>query len=94
MMLEENTLGELLSNPKIQLIAKDAIRNMDLSKEEFWNKTLKQMKEEQGLPENVFFHYDTPLTVEHEIQVLRQAGFSDVRILKEWGTTFTLIAKR
>ena len=46
MMLEENTLGELLSNPKIRLIAKDAIRNMDLSKEEFWNKTLKQMKEE------------------------------------------------
>ena len=64
----------------------------DAEKENFQN--LKQMKEEQGLPENVFFHYDTPLTVEHEIQVLRQAGFSDVRILKEWGTTFTLIAKR
>ena len=37
---------------------------------------------------------DTPLTVEHEMQVLRQAGFADVRILKEWGTTFTLLAKR
>ena len=46
MLLEENTLGELLSDPRIRLIAKDAIRNMDLSKEEFWNKTLKQIKEE------------------------------------------------
>ena len=52
------------------------------------------LKEEQGLPGNGFFHYDTPLTVDHEMQVLRQAGFADVQILKEWGTTFTLLAKR
>ena len=64
----------------------------ELEKEYFRN--LKELKEGQGLPEDVFFHYDTPLTVEHEMQVLRQAGFADVRILKEWGTTFTLLAKR
>jgi len=64
----------------------------ELEKEYFRN--LKQLKEEQGLPENVFVHYDTPLTVEHEMQVLRNAGFSDVRILKEWGTTVTLTAKQ
>jgi len=63
----------------------------ELEKEYFQN--LKLLKEEQGLPENEFFHYDTPLTVDHEIQVLRQAGFADVQILKEWGTTFTLLAK-
>ena len=62
-----------------------------LEKEYFRN--LKQLKEEQGLPENEFFHYDTPLTVDHEIRVLRQAGFSNVQILKEWGTTFTLLAR-
>ncbi len=55
---------------------------------------LKQLKEEQGLSDDVFFHYDTPLTVEHEIRVLRQAGFSDVQMLKEWGSTFTLLARR
>ena len=44
---------------------------------------LRQLKEEQGLPENEFFHYDTPLTVDHEIRILRRAGFSDVRIRKE-----------
>ncbi len=64
----------------------------ELEKAYFQN--LKRLKEEQGLSEGEFFHYDTPLTVEHEAQVLRQAGFSDVQILKEWGTTFTLLARR
>ena len=63
----------------------------ELEKEYFRN--LKQLKEEQGLSGNEFYHYDTPLTVDHEMQVLRRAGFSDVQILKGWGTTFTLLAK-
>ncbi len=63
----------------------------DLEKEYFQN--LKQLREEQQLPEDVFFHYDTPLTVNHEMKILRQAGFSDVQILKEWGTSFTLLAR-
>ena len=64
----------------------------ELEKEYFQN--LEQLKAEQGLPENVFFHYDTPLTAEHEIRVLRQASFSDVQIMKEWGSTLTLLARR
>ena len=63
----------------------------ELEKEYFQN--LKQLKEEQGLSENEFFHYDTPLTIDHEIRVLRQAGFSDVQILRNWGTTSTLLAR-
>jgi len=63
----------------------------ELEKEYFRN--LKQLKKEQGLSENDFFHYDTPLTVEHESQVLKQAGFSDVQIMKKWGHTFTLLAR-
>ena len=64
----------------------------ELEQEYFQN--LAQLRQEQGLPEDVFFHYDTPLTVAHEISVLQKAGFSDVRIMREWGTTFTLLAKR
>ena len=63
-----------------------------LEKEYFEN--LAQLRKEQGLPEDEFFHYDTPLTVEHEAEVLRRAGFTEVRIMREWGTTFTLLAKR
>ena len=63
----------------------------DLEKEYFRN--LAQLKQEQGLPDDVFFHYDTPLTVEHEMDVLRTAGFRDVRIMQQWGeSTFTVLA--
>ena len=47
---------------------------------------------EQGLDRGSFYHYDTPLTVEHEMQVLKEAGFRDVRILEVWGTTCTVLA--
>ena len=57
-------------------------------------RALEQLKEEQGLPEGVFFHFDTPLTAEHEVRVLRQAGFSEVLVMKEWGKTVTLLAKK
>ena len=45
MINENRTLGELLSDPRIMKIAPDAVRYMDLHKEELWNMTLAQMKE-------------------------------------------------
>ena len=57
-------------------------------------RNLKQLKQEQGLPDDEFFHYDTPLTVEHESAALQRAGFSEVRAMKNWGHTFTLLAVR
>lgn len=46
MSYEFNTLGDLLSNPKIRPIAQDAIRRRNLKEEELWNMTLSQLKEE------------------------------------------------
>ena len=46
MPYENETLGKLLSDPRIAPIAKDAIRNRDLCREPLWNKTLAQLKEE------------------------------------------------
>lgn len=61
--------------------------------EEEYFRNLAQLKQEQGLPDDVFFHYDTPLTVEHEMDVLRRAGFRDVRIMQQWGeSTCTVFA--
>ena len=56
--------------------------------------TFEKLKQEQSIPHHGFYHYDTPLTVGHEIAVLKKSGFSDVRILKNWGATYTLMAKR
>ena len=54
--------------------------------------TLENLKKEQNLPEGSFYHYDTPLTVAHEIQALEGAGFQNVEILGQWGPTFTIKA--
>ncbi len=43
---ETMTLGDILSDPRISRIAPQAIRNMDLTKEPFWNKSLKTLREE------------------------------------------------
>lgn len=55
---------------------------------------LEKLKREQGISDDGFYHYDTPLTVQHEIEILQKAGFSEVHALKNWGATHTLLAKR
>ena len=63
----------------------------ELEKEYFRN--LETLKREQGLPEDGFYHYDTPLLVEHEMGLLRGAGFRDVRIMEKWSEcTCTVLA--
>ena len=51
-----------------------------------------ELKAEQGIIDGEFYHYDTPLTVEHETEALLEAVFSSVRVLKNWGATYTLKA--
>ncbi|MBR6557572.1 MAG: class I SAM-dependent methyltransferase [Clostridia bacterium] len=55
---------------------------------------LLRLKKEQSAEEGVLYHYDTPLTVEHETEALIKAGFSSVHVLGSWGATFTLRADR
>ena len=60
--------------------------------EVFFRHELMRLKSLQGINDDEFYHYDTPLTVEHEKEALFAAGFSSVEILKNWGSTFTLKA--
>ena len=53
-----------------------------------------RLKAEQGITDSEFYHYDTPLTVQHETEALTQAGFKTVEVLQNWGQTFTLRARR
>lgn len=55
--------------------------------------TLERLKREQGITDGDFYHYDTPLTLEHETEALIEAGFSTVKVLRSWGATSTLLAK-
>lgn len=64
------------------------------AEERLYRSELLRLKAEQGIADESFYHYDTPLTVEHEIQALTKAGFSHVEILRHWGATFTLKAHK
>jgi tRNA (cmo5U34)-methyltransferase len=51
-----------------------------------------ELKAAQGIADDEFYHYDTPLTVRHETEALLDAGFSSVEVLKNWGATYTIKA--
>jgi len=53
-----------------------------------------KLKEEENIADGELYHFDTPLTVEHECECLRRSGFEDVRVLNSWAQTFTIIAKK
>jgi len=61
--------------------------------ERYLRQELVRLKNEQGIRDNEFYHYDTPLTVEHEFQALQEAGFSTVEIMGQWGATCTIKAQ-
>jgi len=64
------------------------------SDKEFQRNELLRLKKLQGLSDDEYYHYDTPLTVQHEIEALRDAGFSKISILNHWGATCTLKAEK
>lgn len=55
---------------------------------------LAQMRAEQGIPEDVFVHYDTPCTVANQIAMLRGAGFAQVEEVFRLGGTVMLVARK
>lgn len=53
------------------------------------------MKAEQDAEEGAIYHYDTPLLVAHEMDILRRVGFRDVRTRRQWGvSTYTVCARK
>lgn len=78
---------------KGHFVLTDYFAESDALEREYFE-TFEKLKLEQGITDNTFYHYDTPLTVEHEIAILKEAGFSDVEVLRNWSATYTLMAKR
>lgn len=62
--------------------------------EAFDQAELSRLKALQGITGGEFYHYDTPLTLEHEIEALSAAGFSSVEVLNRWGATCTIRAAK
>lgn len=60
--------------------------------EKMHRQNLIALKAKQGISDDEFYHYDTPLTVKHESEALVEAGFSSVEVLNNWGATYTIKA--
>ena len=74
-------------------ILTDYFSPSDEAEREYRNEYLAR-KAQQGILDDALYHYDTPLTVEHEREALLQAGFTTVEVLRRWGQTYCLRAGR
>lgn len=54
---------------------------------------LLRLRAEEGIPEGEFCHFDTPLTLAHEIETLEEAGFR-VCVLRTWAATAAIRAEK
>lgn len=53
-----------------------------------------RLRQEQALPDDNFYHFDTPCTVENQKKLLNEAGFAEVTELFRIGGTVMLIARK
>ncbi len=72
-------------------ILTDYIIEDDQEEERYFHE-LERLKKESGVGDNEFYHYDTPLTREHETDALIAGGFSKTECINQWGNTIMLKA--
>jgi tRNA (cmo5U34)-methyltransferase len=61
--------------------------------EDFYYSENKRIREEQGITDG-FYHYDTPCTVENQINMLLKAGFDKVNKVWQSGATNILVCEK
>ena len=62
--------------------------------EDHWFSENEKLRKEQGIVGDEFYHYDTPCTVENQIELLKKAGFDSVEQVFRMENTTMLIAKK
>jgi cyclopropane fatty-acyl-phospholipid synthase-like methyltransferase len=66
----------------------------DQNEEDFYFSELKRIKQEQGIPEDKFYHYDTPCTIDNQIMLLNKAGFRNVKMVWRQENTTIIIGEK
>lgn len=62
--------------------------------EDFWFGENKRLRNEQGITGDEFYHYDTPCSVDNEIDLLKRAGFVGIEQVFRIENTTMLVAKK
>ena len=53
-----------------------------------------RIRQEQNIPAEAFYHYDTPCTIENQIRFLKEAGFAQVDLVQRVENTTIVMAKK
>ena len=64
------------------------------AEEDHWFSENERLRCEQGIVGDEFYHYDTPCSIDNQIALLKDAGFSDVTEVFRVENTTMLVAKK
>jgi tRNA (cmo5U34)-methyltransferase len=62
--------------------------------EDFYFSENKRIRQEQRIPDDEFYHYDTPCTIDNQLKMLRTAGFESVEMVWRMGGTTLVDAQK
>ena len=62
--------------------------------EDHWFGESDRLRREQGIVGDEFYHYDTPCTVDNQIELLKKAGFGSIEMVFRIENTTIIIAKK
>ena len=62
--------------------------------EDHWFSENDRLRKEQGIVGDEFYHYDTPCTIDNQIDLLKKAGFDSVEQVFRMENTTMLVAKK
>ena len=65
-----------------------------IAEEDLCRERCRRARVRSGLPEDMFIHIDTPLTMEHQLELMKSAGFRDVKVLHQNGGTVLFRAEK
>ena len=83
-------LHEALKENGYFILTDYIIENAKVEQQNFHE--LARLKKEMGINDDEFYHYDTPLTTEHETEALLLGGFSKIECVNKWANTTMLKA--
>lgn len=64
------------------------------AEEDHWHAENARIRKEMNIPENEFYHFDTPCTVPNQIKMFKAAGFASTEKVFRMESTTIIIAKK
>lgn len=62
--------------------------------EDFYYSENRRIRKEQGIPEGEFYHYDTPCTIDNQINMLSKSGFKIAKMVWRVENTTIIVAQK